>query len=131
MDNKVEEFSPETALARETVADLRTEAAWPLVQELVEAMGQLLDDMGKDGACVCPAAKAAARIAYEPFADQAEKEFLMPLEEARKILGGMFVNEEHIDDRVIYCWHCHRALPAEFFYYCFDCNEECFAYWGG
>ncbi len=36
---------------------------------LADAMWQLLDDMGADGLSVCPAAKAAARLAYEPFAD--------------------------------------------------------------
>jgi hypothetical protein len=32
--------------------------------------------------------------------------------------------------REIYCWHCNRELAAEFSYYCFDCREECWAYWG-
>ncbi len=36
---------------------------------LADAMWQLLDDMGVNGLSVCPAAKAAARLAYEPFAD--------------------------------------------------------------
>ena len=39
------------------------------VVPLADAMWQLLDDMGADGLSVCPAAKAAARLAYEPFAD--------------------------------------------------------------
>lgn len=37
------------------------------IEDLAEAMWQLLDDMGKDGRSVCLAAKAQARIAYEPF----------------------------------------------------------------
>lgn len=32
--------------------------------------------------------------------------------------------------REIYCWRCHRELADEFFYYCFDCGQECWAYWG-
>lgn len=34
---------------------------------LANAMWQLLDDMGESGLSVCLAAKAQARIAYEPF----------------------------------------------------------------
>lgn len=56
------------------------------VKALAAAMSQLLDDMGKDGHCVCGAAKAQARIAYEPFADPDEKAFIMPIAEARRIL---------------------------------------------
>lgn len=37
------------------------------VDALAAAMGQLLDDMGIDGQSVCLAAKAQARIAFEPF----------------------------------------------------------------
>lgn len=37
------------------------------IDELVDAMGQLLDDMGADGTGVCLYAKAKARIAFEPF----------------------------------------------------------------
>jgi hypothetical protein len=37
------------------------------VADLANAMWQLLDDMGRDGLSVCGAAKAQARIAYEPF----------------------------------------------------------------
>jgi hypothetical protein len=42
------------------------------VEELAEAMWQLLDDMGKNGLSVCGFAKAQARIAFEPFIDRAE-----------------------------------------------------------
>jgi rubrerythrin len=37
------------------------------VAALVDAMDQLLDDMGATGKCVCLYAKAQARIAFEPF----------------------------------------------------------------
>ena len=37
------------------------------IDDLAEAMWQLLDDMGRDGRSVCLAAKAQARLAYEPF----------------------------------------------------------------
>jgi hypothetical protein len=42
------------------------------VQALADAMWQLLDDMGTGGQCVCLAAKAQARIAFEPFVDEPE-----------------------------------------------------------
>jgi hypothetical protein len=32
--------------------------------DMAEALWQLLDDMGEDGLCVCPAAKEQARAAY-------------------------------------------------------------------
>jgi hypothetical protein len=58
------------------------------VNNLIEAMSQLLDDMGKDGKSVCLAAKAQARVAYEPFIDEPEwaRDCLMPLEYAKRIL---------------------------------------------
>jgi hypothetical protein len=56
------------------------------VKALAAAMSQVLDDMRVDGTSVCLATKAQARIAYEPFADPDEKEFIMPIEEARRIL---------------------------------------------
>ncbi|MGB6326674.1 MAG: hypothetical protein WBG11_13140 [Methylocella sp.] len=56
------------------------------VEALAAAMSQVLDDMRKDGISVCLATKAQARIAYEPFADPGEKEFIMPIEEARRII---------------------------------------------
>lgn len=56
------------------------------VQELADAMWQLLDDMGKTGLSVCLAAKAQARIAYEPFRDPTEQlEDLMTLADAKII----------------------------------------------
>lgn len=58
------------------------------VLDLADAMWQLLDDMGKNGLSVCLAAKAEARIAYEPFVTDAERELcndLMSLEEALEV----------------------------------------------
>lgn len=58
------------------------------VNELADAMWQLLDDMGKTGCSVCLAAKAQARIAYEPFVtplEQAAYDGMMSLEEALEI----------------------------------------------
>lgn len=55
------------------------------IASLVSAMEQLLDDMGKDGQSVCLAAKAMARIAFEPFCDSDAAEYYMPLEEAKRI----------------------------------------------
>lgn len=60
------------------------------VNDLAEAMWQLLDDMGRNGKSVCLAAKAQARIAYEPFADwtdwdQDMIDTWMSLEDARAI----------------------------------------------
>jgi hypothetical protein len=45
------------------------------VQELADAMWQLLDDMGKGSQSVCLLAKIDARIAYEPFRDKSEPEY--------------------------------------------------------
>jgi len=54
---------------------------------LVAAMDQLLDDMGKAGQSVCLAAKAQARVAFEPFRDKEEEpDWLMPLDAAKEIL---------------------------------------------
>ena len=57
---------------------------------LIDAMDQLLDDMGPDSCSVCLYAKAKARIAMEPFItkDYASETY-MPLREARAIV------EEH------------------------------------
>jgi hypothetical protein len=60
------------------------------VLDLADAMWQLLDDMGKNGLSVCLAAKAQARIAYEPFITDIERavcEDLMPLDEALRVEG--------------------------------------------
>lgn len=50
------------------------------VRALADAMWQVLDDMGRHGLCLCPAAKAQARVAYEPFlqAEVAADPTLMP-----------------------------------------------------
>lgn len=58
------------------------------VLDLADAMWQLLDDMGHGGLSVCAAAKAQARIAYEPFVTDIERAAcgnLLPLEEALEI----------------------------------------------
>jgi hypothetical protein len=58
------------------------------VEELADAMWQLLDDMKKGGLSVCLCAKAQARVAYEPFRDKSEPEYddWMSLEQANQIL---------------------------------------------
>ena len=56
------------------------------VTALVDAMVQVLDDMGiEENCCTCLATKVQARIAIEPFIGEDEKEFLMPFSEAEKI----------------------------------------------
>lgn len=57
------------------------------VEALSDAMWQLLDDMGSNGQSVCLAAKASARIAFEPFRDKSEEEYSdwMSLSEAFRI----------------------------------------------
>lgn len=49
--------------------EVRAMAKLEDIDRLVAAMDQLLDDMGHDGLCVCLAAKAQARIAFEPFTE--------------------------------------------------------------
>jgi hypothetical protein len=56
------------------------------VWALAEAMGQLLDDMGKTGNSVSPYAKAKARVAFEPFCPSEDKELFLSLEDAQQIL---------------------------------------------
>jgi hypothetical protein len=56
------------------------------VEALAAAMAQLLGDMRKGGTSVGLAAKAQARIAFEPFAADVEKDSIMPIDEARRIL---------------------------------------------
>jgi hypothetical protein len=64
------------------------------VNVLVDAMVQVLDDMGHGEHCgTCLATKAQARIAIEPFIGEDEKEFLMPLSEAEKIWEN--IRNEH------------------------------------
>lgn len=61
------------------------------IQALADAMWQLLDDM-QDGTCVSPAARARARVAYEPFAptdDPGAMDDIMPLAEAEALLKGI------------------------------------------
>jgi hypothetical protein len=47
------------------IEQLRTEREQ--CASLIEAVWQVLDDMGEDGTCCCTAAKAELRLAYEPF----------------------------------------------------------------
>lgn len=74
------------------LAALDTEAVVSVVQvqALADAMWQVLDDMGADSRSVCPATKARARIAYEPFRfvnDDGDDGLDMPLSEAEAILA--------------------------------------------
>ncbi|MBY0561531.1 hypothetical protein [Hyphomicrobium sp.] len=57
------------------------------VRSLVDAMAQLLDDMGEDGLCVCALAKAHARVALQPFLDD-DGAGLMPLDKANQIIAN-------------------------------------------
>ncbi len=58
------------------------------VTTLIEAMDQLLDDMGEEGQCVSLYAKAKARIAFEPFYERElyGPEYYMSLETAKQII---------------------------------------------
>lgn len=58
------------------------------IAALADATWQLLDDMGVDGQSVCLAAKAKARVAYEPFRQEGD-DGIMPLERAEGILAGL------------------------------------------
>lgn len=56
------------------------------IDDLVDAMWQLLDDMGRDSLCVCGLAKAQARIAFEPFyRPEDHGKLSMTFEEAKQI----------------------------------------------
>ena len=55
------------------------------VTALIDAMAQLLDDMGAESTSVCLSAKAKARIAYEPFRE-ADYDPGMSLERAQEIV---------------------------------------------
>ena len=55
-------------------------------ESLRDAMWQLLVDLGEHGTSVCLLAKAEARIAFEPFALEADVDGLMLLEEAQRIV---------------------------------------------
>jgi len=58
------------------------------LEELIDAVDQVLDDMGKDGKSCCGYAKAKLRIAYEPFREDREliDEYIMPLDVAKKLV---------------------------------------------
>jgi hypothetical protein len=55
------------------------------IGKVKDALWQLLDDMGRDGVHVCLAAKAQARIAFEPFRND-DSPLDWPLAEAEKIM---------------------------------------------
>jgi len=55
---------------------------------LLEAVWQVLDDMGATGHSCCPAAKAQLRVAFEPFRD-AELEVDYPLGVAVALLDQL------------------------------------------
>jgi hypothetical protein len=63
--------------------------------KLIDAMWQILDDMGKTGTSVCLATKAQARIAFEPFYQQLDEihtdlyDDWMSLEEAQAIISQL------------------------------------------
>lgn len=60
------------------------------VAALADALWQLLNDMGPDGLSVCSAARAQARVAYEPFRDEPEADLgIMPLADAKAQLAGL------------------------------------------
>lgn len=56
------------------------------IAALIDAMDQLLDDMGVAGMCVCALAKAKARVAFEPFIPPDSEQYFMPLSEAERIV---------------------------------------------
>ena len=60
----------------------------PEVQCLIDAVWQVLDDMGKDGRSCCESTKAGLRFAYEPFVIEGD-EFDYPLEEAKEVLRSV------------------------------------------
>lgn len=58
------------------------------VKELAYAMWQLLNDFDT-GQCCCLAAKARARIAYEPFNDEPDAAPAMTLVEAQAVMARL------------------------------------------
>jgi len=77
----------ELEVALRAAATPSAEVSVESTTRLADAMWQLLDDMGASGQSVCLAAKAEARIAYEPFRNKSEdfKDW-MSLEAAQRIL---------------------------------------------
>lgn len=65
------------------------------IDALVDAIGQLLDDMGADGTSVCLLAKAKARVAYEPFCDYADWKPEMSYAAAITIVGNIDAQERY------------------------------------
>jgi hypothetical protein len=67
------------------------------MQTLVNAMSQLLDDMGHQGKCVCGLAKAQAVAAYQPWRD-ADDGNIMSLAEAERIIDEC--EYTHVRERI-------------------------------
>jgi hypothetical protein len=59
----------------------------PQIAALIDAMDQILADMGIDSLSVSPYAKANARVVFEPFIDPASREFFMSLELAQALIA--------------------------------------------
>lgn len=59
------------------------------VRALADAVWQVLDDFGERGQCVCEAAKAQLRIAFEPFKSCADVEPEYPLHEAVRVVSEL------------------------------------------
>jgi hypothetical protein len=56
------------------------------IEDLVEAVRQLLEDMGPDGLSVCLAVKAEARVALEPFLSKGDGKNMITFARAHAIM---------------------------------------------
>ena len=65
------------------------------IEALQTAVWQLLDDMGRDGQTVCLAAKAQARIAFEPFQDP-DAPTPMDLDYAKSVIANLTARLAHM-----------------------------------
>lgn len=92
MKTKLDEAKQALAEANAELARLRE--AHPKVDALVEAVWQVLDDMGANSCSTCLASKALLRAAYEPFWDEELGEMDYPLEEARRVLVDVGLDTE-------------------------------------
>lgn len=57
------------------------------IMDLVEAVSQVLDDFGRHGYSACAVSGAQLRIAYEPFIDPDERDSIMEIDEAKRIIA--------------------------------------------
>lgn len=86
-----EDISPDSQatlrIQAKAAIDAYEAAKFPIspMEQLVEAMHQLLDDMGHEGKSVCGLAKAQAIAAYQPWRQQDDDSF-MSLAEAERII---------------------------------------------